>query len=96
MERDTVWDNAQLLNQFMTNERISFRANDLMLEMLWAAFPVEYEKAASHGDRQKPKFHSHSLLRNALLYERHLHLSPCGRPRIRHERGRYDLHPGKR
>lgn len=61
MERDTVWDNAQLLNQFMTNERISFRANDLMLEMLWAAFPVEYEKAASHGNRQKPKFHSHSF-----------------------------------
>ena len=35
MERKFDWGNVQALNMFMTNEHISFRANDLLLEVLW-------------------------------------------------------------
>lgn len=61
MNQTNEWNNVQALNMFMTNERISFKANDLMLEVLWAAFPIERDHASSYDERQKPKYHSHSF-----------------------------------
>lgn len=60
MERKFDWGNLQALNMFMTNEHISFRANDLLLEVLWVAFPAEKETGSQHGERP-PRWHSHSF-----------------------------------
>ena len=61
MERKFDWGNVQALNMFMTNERISFRANDLLLEVLWVAFPAEKDEGVRHSDNKRPKWHSHSF-----------------------------------
>ena len=61
MERNIEWSNVQALNMFMTNERISFHINDLMLEVLWVAFPAERDPRMQHGEHQRPKWHSHSF-----------------------------------
>ena len=64
MESGFIFDNAQTLNKFMTNERIFFQLNDLTLEMLWAAFPVAEPKAEKPDvphRKDYPKFHSHSF-----------------------------------
>ena len=60
MERKFDWGNLQALNMFMTNEHISFRANDLLLEVLWVAFPAEKETGSQYGERP-PRWHSHSF-----------------------------------
>ena len=64
MESGFIFDNAQTLNKFMTNERIFFQLNALTLEMLWAAFPVAEPKAEKPDvphTKDYPKFHSHSF-----------------------------------
>ena len=60
MERKFDWGNLQALNMFMTNEHISFRVNDLLLEVLWVAFPAEKETGSQYGERP-PRWHSHSF-----------------------------------
>ena len=61
MDRSIEWSNVQALNMFMTNERISFRANDLTLEVLWLSFPAERDEKRQHDPHQRPKWHSHSF-----------------------------------
>lgn len=53
MDRSIVFENAQTLNKFMTNERILYRVNDLTLELLWTAFPDKNEKSIPHAEGQR-------------------------------------------
>ncbi len=62
MDRSIIFENAQTLNKFMTNERILYRVNDLTLELLWTAFPDKNEKSIPHAEGQRHvKSHSHSF-----------------------------------
>lgn len=74
MSKFDIFENAQMLNQFMTNEQISFRMNDLDLEILWVAFDSDLApKKTSEG--RPTKFHSHSFcethlcIRGAITYQ---------------------------
>ena len=62
MDRSIVFENAQTLNKFMTNERILYRMNELTLELLWTAFPDKNEKILPYVEGQRRmKSHSHSF-----------------------------------
>ncbi len=63
MDRPIVFENTQMLNKFMTNERILYHVNELTLELLWTSFPDRNEKSLPpHTEgRRRVKSHSHSF-----------------------------------
>lgn len=61
MGNPSVLENTQILNQFMTNEHLSFRVNNLDLDILWASFEAGDVRNNTGSNARHPKLHSHSF-----------------------------------
>lgn len=56
-----VFENAALLNQYMTNEKFSMLIGNVKMEIMWLSFPVPSGQPQKKKDTFPAKMHSHSF-----------------------------------